>query len=665
MGYKTNSTAYIIGLRDLPYNAGITVIGDSVANAINLANQNGDLRITAVNNNGVIKLTQTIKGNSGVTTISTNGNNPSTHTAFTVQNFQMAPNLNIAQFINADFTGANLTNCNFQNINLTGANFTKANLTGANLIGATLYKNLYSFRGDGFTNKFYFPDKDKVPDGPTEYFKGQDEQNLKWTVTITTSTATVDMSERFIINNKVYPNILTFYQDSNNQVPSVNSLIVAKFTCNNTIFNDTNLTNVRTGKNMIVNPIENFNKVILPLKYKLYQYSDTNICKIINNKINIDGRDIDQYPLLLKKGQNYIFDVSHESNKDYKLYILDNNNDNLRITDWKVTSFELINNENDLSRSSWIKNSGWTNGTYNNTTDKAKITTTLQNGGINHNENYTLQFTISANKLNLEFGAYQFNNYNSNTLLMDSLLTQSQKTFFNSAYSNNILDFNGVTTSSNNLNLIDTTNGFTASNASFDIENNQAKLQNLSTAQGFVTLPITTVKGLYYQVKFNVIAKPNTAVVVSLGPNTSNNPPYSVQANYVASNYTLNTPYIAQGTTSYLRIQLTSNGQYHNATIDALQVYQVLDTSNHVILIDSKDYDIGTHTINFTSNDNYERFLIQGNKTSYGSGTINNIKLKKIMYKSLIISILIVLVEIKLKMILVIIQKFIINMVVK
>ena len=51
-------------------------------------------------------------------------------------------------------------------------------------------------------------DKDKIPEGPTEYFKGQDDKNLKWTVTITTSSGTVDMSEKFIINNKIYPNII-------------------------------------------------------------------------------------------------------------------------------------------------------------------------------------------------------------------------------------------------------------------------------------------------------------------------------------------------------------------------------------------------------------------------------------------------------------------------
>ena len=264
--------------------------------------------------------------------------------------FAMSSNLNISQFINADFTGANLTNCNFSNINVTGANFTGANLTGANFIGTTLYKNVYSFKGDGSTTRFYFPDKDKIPDFLTEYFKGQDDKILKWTVTITTSSGTVDMSERFIINNKILPNIITFYQDANNNPPEVNSLIVVKFTSNNTIFNNTILDNLRTGKNLIVNPEENSKKVVLPEKYKLYQYSDTNICKIINNKINIDNKDIDQYPLMLKKGQSYIFDVSHESNTGYKLYISDQNNDNLRIGDWQVNTLDLVTNGNDLSQ---------------------------------------------------------------------------------------------------------------------------------------------------------------------------------------------------------------------------------------------------------------------------------------------------------------------------
>ena len=401
-GQKDTITTYSVGFKDLPYNAGLTVIGDSVANAINLANQNGDLRIKANNENGVITLTQDIKGSSGLTTI-TLGNDGG---AFSKADFSMSADLEISQFINANFTGANLTNCNFSNINITGANFTGANLTGANFIGTTLFKNVYSFKGDGNTTKFYFPDRDKIPNGPTEYFKGKDENNLKWTVTITTSTGTVDMSEKFIINNKVYPNIITFYTDANNSAPGINSLIIAKFTCNNTIFNNTNLTNLRSGKNLIVNPELNKKNVILPEKYQLYQYSDTNICKIINNKINIDGKDIQQYPLMLRKGQSYIFDVSHESNTGYKLYISDENNDNLRIGDWQINSVDIVTNGSDLSQADWNSN-GWTQANpsvYDDSTNEAYLINTLSSDLI-ANSNYKLTFTVATASLNLTIGA--------------------------------------------------------------------------------------------------------------------------------------------------------------------------------------------------------------------------------------------------------------------
>ena len=214
------------------------------------------------------------------------------------------------------------------------------------------------------------------------------------------------MSERFIINNKIYPNIITFYQDANNNPPEVNSLIVVKFTSNNTIFNNTILDNLRTGKNLIVNPEENRKKVVLPEKYKLYQYSDTNICKIINNKINIDGKDIEQYPLMLKKGQSYIFDVSHESNTGYKLYISDQNNDNLRIGDWQVNTLDLVTNGNDLSQLDWSRN-GWTvanPSVYDDSTDEAYLINTL-NDNLLEDSNYKLTFTVGSHALNLTIGA--------------------------------------------------------------------------------------------------------------------------------------------------------------------------------------------------------------------------------------------------------------------
>ena len=105
----------------------------------------------------MVNLTQDIKGSSGLTSITLTDVNG----ALSKVDFDMSDDLDISQFINADFTGANLTNCNFSNINVTGANFTGANLTGANFIGTTLYKNVYSFKGDGSTTKFYFQTKIK------------------------------------------------------------------------------------------------------------------------------------------------------------------------------------------------------------------------------------------------------------------------------------------------------------------------------------------------------------------------------------------------------------------------------------------------------------------------------------------------------------------------
>ena len=48
------------------------------------------------------------------------------------------------------------------------------------------------------------------------------------------------------------------------------------------------------------------------------------------NAVELDGRDVDDYPLMLQKGQSYVFDVSHESNTGYELYISDKNNDNYK-----------------------------------------------------------------------------------------------------------------------------------------------------------------------------------------------------------------------------------------------------------------------------------------------------------------------------------------------
>ena len=148
---------------------------------------------------------------------------------------------------------------------------------------------------------------------------------------------------------------------------------------------------------------------------------------------------------------------------------------------------------------------------------------------------------------------------------MSSLLTQNQKTFFDAAFNNNILDFNDGTASVvGDTNLVDATNGFDATNATFEIDtNNTAVLTNGSGGQqGSVTLPITTLVGATYQVKFDFITDSYTALIVSLGPSTSYNSSNKVEhGNKIAINgSTLDSPYVASGTTSYLRIHLTSNG---------------------------------------------------------------------------------------------------------
>ena len=161
---------------------------------------------------------------------------------------------------------------------------------------------------------------------------------------------------------------------------------------------------------------------------------------------------------------------------------------------------------------------------------------------------------------------------------MSDILTSTQKTFFAGALddADNLFDFeDNVSDGDANLVDADAAKGFTATNASFLMSSDRGVLQNTATAQGIVTLPLLTVAGQTYQVKFDLIANTTAQVNVSLGSSAAYNASNKVTTTTTATGITLDTAYTADDTTSFLALQLTTTTSGHNVTIDNLQVYQV------------------------------------------------------------------------------------------
>lgn len=102
------------------------------------------------------------------------------------------------------------------------------------------------------------------------------------------------------------------------------------------------------------------------------------------------------------------------------------------------------------------------------------------------------------------------------------------------------------------------TNGFTASNASFDSDTDKAKLINTSSANGYVSLPLVTVANQIYEVVFDVITGGNSDIEVCLSSSTTWNVGSESGVVGEGTNYGLIKNYKADDTSSYLIIRLVS-----------------------------------------------------------------------------------------------------------
>ena len=102
------------------------------------------------------------------------------------------------------------------------------------------------------------------------------------------------------------------------------------------------------------------------------------------------------------------------------------------------------------------------------------------------------------------------------------------------------------------------TNGFVGSNASFNMDDNKAKLINTASANGYVYLPLTTVANEIYEVIFDVVTGGSSDVEVCLSSSTSWNVGSESGSVGAGTNYGLIKNYKADDTTSYLIIRLVS-----------------------------------------------------------------------------------------------------------
>ena len=159
--------------------------------------------------------------------------------------------------------------------------------------------------------------------------------------------------------------------------------------------------------------------------------------------------------------------------------------------------------------------------------------------------------------------------------VMSDLLSAAQKTFFADILDprDNVFDFGG-NNADGATTLIDS-DGFTASNATFAVASTKGLLTNNASAQGLVSLPITTVAGKSYQVKV-FTGTQNSNVEVSLSTSTSFNASNTTGA--IAASQTdkaLVTAYVADDTSSFLVIRLSSSTNTEYANLDDIRVGEV------------------------------------------------------------------------------------------
>jgi len=160
--------------------------------------------------------------------------------------------------------------------------------------------------------------------------------------------------------------------------------------------------------------------------------------------------------------------------------------------------------------------------------------------------------------------------------MMSDLLTSAQKTALGDALdsTNDTFDFATGTT-----NLL-VSNGFTASGggtptATFVNASGAGLLTNEESAQGTISLPIATVANRSYQVKFDTGAQ-NSNIEVSLSSSATfnaSNTSGAIAASQTAQSLTTN--YVADDTTTFLVIRLSSSTDTQYANIDNLKVWEV------------------------------------------------------------------------------------------
>ena len=138
---------------------------------------------------------------------------------------------------------------------------------------------------------------------------------------------------------------------------------------------------------------------------------------------------------------------------------------------------------------------------------------------------------------------------------MSDLLTSAQKTFFGDLLDDDddLFDFNG-NNGDGTATLVDSPDGFTATNCTFAMTGNIGRLTNNSSNQGIVTLPIATVAGRTYQVFFEVSGG-NSNCNVSLGTSAAYNSAYAAANQDDGAGKSLATTYIANDATSFLALQ--------------------------------------------------------------------------------------------------------------
>ena len=161
---------------------------------------------------------------------------------------------------------------------------------------------------------------------------------------------------------------------------------------------------------------------------------------------------------------------------------------------------------------------------------------------------------------------------------MNALLSSAQDTFFGNLLdgSDDIFDFGGAN-GDGGTTLIDS-DGFTASNATFVrvIGPNYGHLENTSSAQGYVSLPLTTVSGKVYECTFDVIAGATSDIEVCLSSSTSWNTAAESGIRSANTGHSLVHNYIADDTSSYLIIRLASSTSGHAGRITNIVVRQAV-----------------------------------------------------------------------------------------